>query len=220
MKKHFPGPEETFIIFDGYLQPSTKDKVHGIRNPIASLEVDVAFDNVVDCKQELLLSNPINKHKFIGLLMEGLEEGLYHESQCVADADSYFVQQAMELSESSHVCVVAENTDILIMILEKMPTSTAEFYCRQQTVDRVMDAGSNIMIAMYAILEKLPDTSLLTLNKLRHKLFLSSLYQKKAHVQKKGRSQTAPSNFLGCEVSLPPGASSNTGVAVQSSRSV
>ena len=58
--------------------------------------------------------------------MEGLDEGLYHESQCVADADSYFVQQAMELSESSHVCVVAEDTDILIMILEKMPTSTAD----------------------------------------------------------------------------------------------
>ena len=50
-------------------------------------------------------SNPKNKHKFIGLLMEGLEEGLYHVSQCVANADSYFVQQAME---SSHVCVVAE----------------------------------------------------------------------------------------------------------------
>ena len=36
----------------------------------------------------------------------------------------------------------------------------------------------------------------------------------------KGRSQTALSNFLSCEVSLPPDASSNTGVAVQSSRSV
>ena len=50
--------------------------VHGIRNPIASIEIDVSFDNVVDCKRELLLSNP-NKHKFIGLLMKGLEEGLY-----------------------------------------------------------------------------------------------------------------------------------------------
>ena len=66
VKKHFPDPEETFIIFDGYLQPSTKDMVHGIRNPIASLEIEVAFDNVVDCKRELLLSNPKNKHKCIG----------------------------------------------------------------------------------------------------------------------------------------------------------
>ena len=177
--------------------------------------------------------------------MEGLDEGLYHVSQCVADADSYFVQQAMEISESSHVCVVAEDTDILIMImhyfrepkhcvnlrqsqtdsrkmidigylvealpettvnslllfhtmsgffgfgktrffkfkiLEKMPTSTAEFYCRQQTVDRVVEAGTNIMIAMYAKLGKLTDTSLPTLEKLRHKLFLSSLQQKKGHV--------------------------------------
>ena len=206
--------------------------VHGIRNPIVSLEIDVAFDNV-DCKRELLLSNPKNKHKFIGLLMEGLEEGLYHVSQCVADADSYFVQQAMELSESSHVCVVAEDTDhdaVLCLsqtvgdigylvealpettvnslllcgcdttsgffgfskirlfkskILEKMPTSTAEFYCRQQTVNRVVEAGTNIMIAMYAKLRKLTDTSLLTLDKLRHKLFLSSLHQKKGPVQKK-----------------------------------
>ena len=78
--------------------------VHGIRNPIKSLEIDIAFDYVVDCKRELLLSNPKNKDKFIGLLMEGLEEKLYHVSQCVADADWYFVQQAMEFSESSHVC--------------------------------------------------------------------------------------------------------------------
>ena len=70
------------------------------------------------------------------------------------------------------------------------------------------------MIAMYAKLGKLTDTSLLTLDKLQHKLFLSSLHQKK------GRSQTVLSNFLGCEVSLPPGVLSNTGVAVQSSRSV
>ena len=59
-------------------------------------------------------------------------------------------------------------------ILEKMPTSTAEFYCRQQTVDRVVEAGTNIMIAMYAKLGKLTDTSLSTQDKLRHKLFLSS----------------------------------------------
>ena len=60
-------------------------------------------------------------------------------------------------------------------ILEKMPTSTAEFYCRQQTVDRVVEAGTNIMIAMYAKFGKFTETSLLTLDKLRHKLFLSSL---------------------------------------------
>ena len=59
-------------------------------------------------------------------------------------------------------------------ILEKMPTSTAEFYCRQQTVDRVVEAGTNIIIAMYAKLGKLTDTSLPTQDKLRHKLFLSS----------------------------------------------
>ena len=68
-RKELPtGMLSDVIIFDGYLQPSTKDMVHGIRNPIASLEIDVAFDNVVDCKRELLLSNPKNKHKFIGLL--------------------------------------------------------------------------------------------------------------------------------------------------------
>ena len=71
-------------------------------------------------------------------------------------------------------------------ILEKMPTSTAEFYCRQQTVDRVVEAGTNIMNVMYAKLGKLTDTTLLTLDKLRHKLFLSSLRQKKGLVHKKG----------------------------------
>ena len=135
VKKHNPDPEETFIIFNGYLQPSTKDMVHGIRNPIASLEIDVAFDNVVDCKQELLLSNPKNKHKFIGLLMKGLEEGLYHVSQWVADADSYLVQQAMEVSESSHVCVVAVDTDIIIMMLHHFRKPKHCVYLRQSQND-------------------------------------------------------------------------------------
>ena len=70
VKKHLPDPEETFIIFHGYLQPSTKDMVHGIRNPIASLEIDVAFDNVVDCKCELLLSNP-KKQAQVHRLVDG-----------------------------------------------------------------------------------------------------------------------------------------------------
>ena len=79
-------------------------------------------------------------------------------------------------------------------ILEKMPT--AEFYCRQQTVDRVVEAGTNIMIAMYAKLGKLTDTSLLTLDKLRHKLFLSSLHQKKGPVQKKVDHRRLPPTSL------------------------
>ena len=133
VEKHFPDPEETFIIFDGYLQPSTKDMVHGIRNPIAPLEIDVAFDNVVDCKRELLLSNPKNKHKFIGLLMEGLEEGLYHLSQCVA----------MEVLESSHVYVVAEDTDILIMMLHHFREPKHCVYLRQSLTDsrKMIDIG-------------------------------------------------------------------------------
>ena len=164
----------------------------------------------------------------------------------------------MELSESSHVCVVADDTDILIMmlhhfrepkhcaclrqsltdsrktidigylakaipettvnslllchatsgcdttsgfgktrlfkskILENMPTSRAESYCRQQTVDRVVEAGTNIMIAMYTKLGKLTDTSLLTLDKLRHKLFLRSLHQKKGPIQKKVNHRWLP----------------------------
>ena len=93
--------------------------------------MDVAFDNLVDCERELLLSNPKNKHKFIGLLMEGLEDGLYHVSQCVADADSYFVQQAFELSESSHVCVVSEDTDMLIVMLYHFREPKHCVYLRQ-----------------------------------------------------------------------------------------
>ena len=77
-------------------------------------------------------------------------------------------------------------------ILEKMPTSTAEFYCRQETVDRVLEAGTNIMIAMYAKLGKLTYTSLLTLEKLRQKLFLSSLHQKKGPEQKKVMNRRLP----------------------------
>ena len=59
------------IYFQSRPFPSSlfKDMVHGIRNPITSPEIVVAFDNVVDC-------NPKNKHKFIGLLMEGLSSSV------------------------------------------------------------------------------------------------------------------------------------------------
>ena len=143
MKLHFPDPEETYIIFDGYLQPSTKDMFHDIGNPVTSLEIDVTVDNVVDCKRELILSNAKNKHRFIGLLMTGLQQDGYNVSQCAADADPYFVQKAMELSQSSHVCVVAEDTDILIMMLHHFREPKHCVYLRQSLTDsrKMIDIG-------------------------------------------------------------------------------
>ena len=145
--------------------------------------------------------------------MEGLDEGLYHESQCVADADSYFVQQAMELSETSHFCVVAEDTDILIVILEKMPTSTTDCRPGSGSWDEYNDCNVRKVWEAYRYL--LADTRQATTQAVSE----FSPPEERSCTEK-GRSQTAPSNFLGCEVSLPPGVSSNTGVAVQSSRSV
>ena len=79
-------------------------------------------------------------------------------------------------------------------ILEKMPISTAEFYCRQETVDRVVDAGKNIMIAMYA---KLTYTSLALADtrQARTQAVSELSSPEERSCTEKGRSQTAPSRL-------------------------
>ena len=105
----------------------------------------------------------------------------------------------------------------LFKILGKMPTSTAEFYCRQENDDRVRGIWDGYNDCnVYA---KLTDTSLLTLRQATTQAVSEHSSPEERSCTEKGQSQTAPSNFLGCEVSLPPGVSSNTRVAVQSFRS-
>ena len=58
VKSRYPNSDETFIIFDSYLKSTTKDMTHQTRNSGQSLDIEFDEGTTLDCKRELLLSNP------------------------------------------------------------------------------------------------------------------------------------------------------------------
>ncbi len=70
-------------------------------------------------------------------------------------------------------------------ILQKMAAgNAAEFYCRQEGTERIVNAGLDIIAQMYT---KITDSwnSPLPLDKLRYKLFQDAVHRKKGAVQRK-----------------------------------
>ena len=134
VKSHFPANESVHIIFDGYLTHSTKDMAHKHRNPVESLDIEFNEETILDCKRELLLSNPRNKQRFINLLAKYLRIAHYNVQLENSDADTSFVKKALELSEESHVCVVSDDTDVLILMIHHMKQPQNCVYIRQSGV--------------------------------------------------------------------------------------
>ena len=105
------------VIFDGYLVSSTKDHTHFSRYPVASLEVEITPNTIFDSKKEILLSNPKNKQRFVRLLAENLTRSGITCMICEDDADMEIVNAAMTISLEKAVCVLADDTDITVLLI-------------------------------------------------------------------------------------------------------
>ena len=109
------------IIFDGYQMPSTKDHEHSRRRAKTHLicpDVVLAESNVVRHTKQLFLSNNKNKQQLINLLAKYFTEEGHKIYQCDGDADTTIVDVALKCALTKEaVTVVAEDTDILILLL-------------------------------------------------------------------------------------------------------
>ena len=120
------------IIFDGY-NSSTKDQEHERRTNTKLTDVDLELQNEVQCKQSEFLSNRANKTQFIKRLSETLEAHGHMVRICNDDADTTIVQSAMEGAQNGqHTTVVADDTDILVMLLNMWSPFMADIVLRHE----------------------------------------------------------------------------------------
>ena len=110
------------VVFDGYLEKSTKDHVHLKRYPVQSMDVVVNLDHKVLCKTLVFLSNLMDKHRFIGELIDTLPAEGINVTKCSNDAGKRIVLKTVEQVETAktHVILVVDNIDLLVLALHEI----------------------------------------------------------------------------------------------------
>ena len=115
VSKHYG--KSIYIVFDGYLQHGTKDHCHKRRQPINGYQVDFNLQTQFLSTKEVFLSNTSNKQHFVDLLSTALRTEGHSVINCPEDADLQIVYTALIQLEDVDTVVVADDTDILILLL-------------------------------------------------------------------------------------------------------
>ena len=111
------------IVFDGY-KSGTKDEERQRRSMQGSIEVVFQLQNEVQCKQLEFLANTNNKKcdsfRVWRLCSKNMAIKRQFVIQPAQDADLTTVETALKIAnDGSHATVVADDTDILVMLLSK-----------------------------------------------------------------------------------------------------
>ena len=146
--KHVDGMGKgIYIIFNGYLSSNTKDYCHRKRNPIQSNAIELTSSMLLDYRKDLFLSNNGNKQMFIDLLAIRLINAGHNIFQYTDDADTIIVDRAIELAEEFNVCVNASDTDIFILLINKLKLSTpSTVYLIQEKSNRTINIATLILV--------------------------------------------------------------------------
>ena len=62
------------IVFDGYLQSSTKDHCHRKRQPVSALAIAFSSENPLSCEKQVFLSNKVNKQNIVNSIGQHLND--------------------------------------------------------------------------------------------------------------------------------------------------
>jgi len=122
------------IVFDGYSGgASTKDHEHVRRTSKVSHvapERQVEYSTKELGPQEPFLANTSNKKSFIAILMNNLEQNGFTVHQAKSDADTMIVSVALHCAShgSLPVAVLAEDTDIFVLLLHHRKLDMTDIY--------------------------------------------------------------------------------------------
>ncbi len=118
------------IVFDGYMQgPSIKDHEHRRRVRKACADIQLLESMQAHINQETFLSKEGNKAQFLSLLCRYLEFDGHAVHNSTGDADTMIVACALQLaSEGKEVNVVADDTDVLILLMHLWTENIADVY--------------------------------------------------------------------------------------------
>ena len=137
IRKHYK--TSVTVVFDGYHDEGTKSQEHLRRNLVSqSYVVEVHGENQVPFTQDRLLSNIKNKANFLHYLSEYLSNAGYATINCAGDTDSTIVKTALTYAEakSGIVTVVADDTDIAVMLVHHLNNNMSDMYFLQERWSR------------------------------------------------------------------------------------
>ena len=138
------------VVFDGYDDPnSTKAHEHARRMGKTSSNANVIALMELTTNQELFLNNIQNKKNFLKLLGKELKQEGIAVKFSDGDADVLIVSTAIKHSSTGEVMVVADDTDIVVLLMYHWKESLEEIYfCvegrRKQCIKRKVWAVSDI----------------------------------------------------------------------------
>ena len=118
------------IVFDGYEQgPSIKDHEHQLRVARTCADIQVNEHMEAHDNQQIFLSNKKNKLQFISLLSCYLKANAQTVYNSTGDADTMIVSCALRFAtQSNDVIVVADDTDILVLLIHHWDPNMADVY--------------------------------------------------------------------------------------------
>ena len=119
IQNKFSKYETVIIIFDGYNQKlSIKSSEHKRRtSQVTAADVVLTRDVTLTITREVFLRNTGNKDQLIKDLLVQLGELGFLTYQSEWDADTFIVERALQEATHSTVDDVAEDTDILILLI-------------------------------------------------------------------------------------------------------
>ena len=123
------------VVFDGYrFGPSTKDHEHVRRSSLKmSATVTVSCNIEAHVNPQAFLANTANKDAFIVLLIESFQANGLIVTQASGDADTLVVNTALQLASTGHhATVVADDTDILVLLVYHWKPSMAPVFMKRE----------------------------------------------------------------------------------------
>ncbi|KAG1665078.1 hypothetical protein GQR58_019552 [Nymphon striatum] len=124
-----------FIVFDGYDSPeSIKSNEHLRRagSKGSTPNIIITADNEVPYTKERFLSNSHNKTQLISFLADHLTLDGQAVHICRGDADTKIVSTALEVANDSTTIVVADDTDVAVMLLYHWNENISDVFFLQE----------------------------------------------------------------------------------------
>lgn len=95
----------------------------------ATTDISVSAIKLVQCNQQCFLANKTNKSQLIQILIESLQRSGHKLIQAQEDADTTIVSVAVTIAASrKSVRVVADDTDVLVMLVHHFKQEGADIY--------------------------------------------------------------------------------------------
>ena len=107
---------KAIVVFDGYGSPSTKDQAHIHRTKRICATVNFS-ESMPASRLAGFLDNPTNKTRFITMLADALRDAGCEVDCSEGDADLDIVLKATAVGQKSHVVLVGNDTDLLVLLL-------------------------------------------------------------------------------------------------------